>query len=264
MNDSLLNHYMLMIRFALRRTHKTRQDFSILTCLLLAPLLYAIRFKGELRTPVGYLIVAEREILRSFVYGLFKSHFAYIYVLKALVHRNSFPVIVDVGANVGDFTLSMIKNAQKIVAIEPCRENFQALYANLQINHITNVSAVRVAAHEKEEQVFLDGEIFDMHVIQEKKGEPVKGMPLDLIVKELGIKNVDILKIDVQGHERFVIIGAKDLLEGKFVKLLIVEVHRKKGVQVQQIISLMNAYKYSLVYKDEFLFSQCHMYFVPT
>ena len=259
----LLKWYVGIFLIALRRT-STREDLLSLIFMLLAPLLYLMGFKGKIRTPVGYVVIANRGILRSFVYGFFKTHFAYMYGLRELsLERSFFSLIVDVGANIGDFTLAMIKRAGKIVAVEPAEENFMALCANLQINHVNNVVPIRVAAHNRQEEVFLQGASSDMYVTQEKKGQLVKGMPLDLIIRELGIQKIDILKIDVQGHERSVLIGAQNLLEDKFVKLLIVEVHLKRGVSVGDIVSLMKAHGYSLIYKDAYQRLQPKLYFEP-
>jgi len=261
----LLKTYMTMFIFALRRTRANLEDLYSLLFVLTAPLLYILGFKGELRTPIGFLLVTNRGILRSFTYGFFKTHFTYLHEMRTLLPRDSFfPVVVDVGANVGDFTLAMTNLAGKIVAVEPARENFLALCANLQINHVDNIVPVRAAGHDQKEEIFLQGESSNMYVAKGMKGQPVKGMPLDLIIQELGIKSVDLLKIDVQGHERSVLLGMRSLLEGKFVRFLIVEVHLDRGVAVGDIVSCMEAYGYCLVHKDAYLFNQPHLYFAPS
>lgn len=261
----LLKVYVTMLLFALKRTRATREDLFGWFFMLSAPLLYVLGFKGELRTPVDRLLVANRVILRSFVYGFFKTHFAYVHELRALLPMDSFfPVVVDVGANIGDFTLAMRNLAGRIVAVEPEEENFSALSANLRINNINNVVPVKLAAHDREEEVFLQGESSNMYVAQGKKGQSVRGMPLDLIVRRLGIRGADLMKIDVQGHERLVLSGMRGLLEGKSVKFLIVEVHLKRDVSVDDIVTFMRTYGYCLIHKDTYLFNQPHLYFTLT
>lgn len=258
----LLKAYVTMLLFALKRTRVTREDLFSWFFMLSAPLLYVLGFKGELRTPVGRLFVANLVILRSFVYGFFKTHFAYMHELRALLPMDSFfPVVVDVGANIGDFTLAIRNLAGRIVAVEPEEENFSALSVNLRINNINNVVPIRLAAHDREEEVFLQGESSNMYVSQGKKGQSVRGMPLDLIIRRLGIGSIDLLKIDVQGHERSVFSGMRDLLEGKLVKFLIAEVHLKRGISVDDIVSLMETHGYRLVHIDAYLFDQPHLYF---
>lgn len=254
-----------MIIFALRRIRINKEYLTSFFFIIVAPLFYLIRFKGELKTPIGRLFMKDRITLRSFTYGFLKTRFSYMHILRELLpNTSSYSVVVDVGANIGDFTLGVKDIAGKIIAIEPGEENFLALYKAIKINQLHNVVPLRVAAHDCEENLFLDGNTSDMHIVRDKKGEPVKGMPLDLIMKVIGIENIDILKIDVQGHERSVLIGANKLLENKLVKLLIIEVHIHRDVYVKDIISLMEAKGYSLIYKDKyFLAHQPHLYFVP-
>lgn len=260
----LLKVYVAMLLFALKRTCVTREDLLSWFFMLSAPLLYVLGFKGELRTPVGRLLVANRAILRSFVYGFFKTHFAYMHELRALLPMDSFfLVVVDVGANIGDFTLAMRNLAGRIVAVEPAEENFSALTANLRVNNVNNVVPVKLAAHDREEEVFLQGESSDMYVARGKKGQSVRGMPLDLIFRRLGIRSADLVKIDVQGHERLVLSGMHGLLKGKSVKFLIVEVHLKRGVSVDVVVSFMQAHGYRLIHKDAYLFDQPYLYFTP-
>lgn len=261
----LLKQYVKMLLFAIRRTRATWIDIFSWFFLISAPLLYVLGFKGKLRTPVGRLLVTDREILRSFAYGFFKTHFTYLHNLRTLRPCHLFfSVIIDIGANIGDFTLATRNIAGKIVAVEPEKKNFLALSANLLINNINNVVAIRLAAHDREEKVFLQGESSNMYVVREKEGQLVKGTPLDLIVRRLGIKRVDLIKIDVQGHEKSVLSGMHKLLERKIVKLLIIEVHLKRGIRIEDVVSVMNAYRYRLIHKDTYLFDQPHLYFTAT
>lgn len=258
----LLKSYVLLFLFILRRMRTTSRDLSSFLFMIKAPLLYILGYKGELKTPVGRLLVSDPAILRSFAYGFLKTRFAYQYSLRTHLPQISyFPIVVDVGANIGDFTLAMRDLAGKTVAVEPAEENFSALCTNIRINDIDNAIPVRLAAHDQEEEVFLQGESSNMYVAGGKRGQSVKGMPLDLIVRRLGVESVDLMKIDVQGHEIPVLSGMHDLLEGKYVKFLILEVHLKRGVSVDEIIHLMKLYGYRSIHKDPYLFDQPHLYF---
>lgn len=262
----ILMQFINMVIFALRRIRINKEYLISFFFIIVAPLFYLIGFKGELKTPVGRLFMKDRITLRSFTYGFLKTRFSYMHILRELLPDISFyPVVVDVGANIGDFTLGVKNIAGKIIAIEPGEENFLALHKTIKVNKLHNVVPLRLAAHDCDENIFLGGNTSDMHVVRDKKGEPVKGMSLDLIMKELGIENIDILKIDVQGHERSVLIGANKLLECKFVKLLIIEVHIHRDVYVKDIISLMKDKGYSLIYRDKYFLShQPHLYFMPS
>jgi FkbM family methyltransferase len=265
----LLRSYVGMLLFALRRTRATLEDFFIWLFMLSAPLLYIFRFKGILKTPIGRFVILDGKFLRSVTYGLFKTRFAYLHKLRTFYPKNSFlRVVVDVGANLGDFTLGIRNVAEKVVAIEPQKDNFLVLQANMLVNGVNNVVCLKQAAHFKEEDLVIQGEGSNAYVSAPRsgviKGQKVKGISLAYTISKLGITDIDILKIDVQGHEMAVILGAGYLLRGKFVKLLILEVHLKRGVSIQDIVSLMKTYKYSLVCKDNYLFDQPHLYFAPS
>lgn len=261
-NGYLLKTYVSLIVFAARRMRATRGDFSNMFFIFLAPWLYVLGFKGELRTPIGRLLVTNPGILRSFTYGFLKTSFAYLHQLKNIAPSTSFfRTVVDVGANVGDFTLAIRNSAGQIVAVEPAKENFSALNANLQVNRTKNVVPVNVAASDKRKELYLQGDASNFYVGESEEGERATGMPLDLLARRLRIKDIDLMKIDVQGHELFALHGMRSLLARKFVKYLIVEVHLKRGVSADDIISFVESNGYSLINKDIYLFDQPHLYF---
>jgi predicted RNA binding protein YcfA (HicA-like mRNA interferase family) len=75
---------------------------------------------------------------------------------------------------------------------------------------------------------------------------------------------VDIIKIDTQGHEMKVLKGMHQMLLNEAIKLVIVEVHIKRGVKPVEIIKFMKNYGYKLMYYDGYLFDQPHLYFCTT
>ena len=260
-NGYLIKIYAIMLLNAMRQSRL--RDFSAILFMFMAPILYFLNVK-LVKSPFGILHIADRETLRSFVYGFFKTHFYYVKDLKNLLDELHFHVIVDVGANIGDFTLGTAKIADKIVAVEPGKQNFGALKANLKANRIENVFAINAAATDRKRVVFLQGNTSDMFVATESNGEAVDGLPIDEIIREQNIENVDVIKLDVQGHELFVLRGMRQLLLKKSPRLLIVETHLKRGVKTNQVVSLMNKFQYNLIHQDNYLFEQPHLYFAPS
>lgn len=88
-------------------------------------------------------------------------------------------------------------------------------------------------------------------------------MTFDRLAQKLGISNVDIIKKDTQGHEMKVLKGMHQMLLNKAIKLVIVEVHIKRGVKQVEIIKFMKNYGYKLIEYDKYLFDQPHLYFCP-
>ncbi len=251
-----------MIWFALHRLRADWRDIGCLLSVLEMPLLYLLGFRGQLKTVVGKILVTDRTVLRASIYGIFKSYFCYLRILSKLLPSGFGQTVVDVGANMGDFTLAIERQRPgRLVAIEPGKRNFRVLQSNLALNGVSDAILLNVAAHDREETVHFHGTNSNLHIDSSRNGQPVQGIPLDGIMDKLGIEEVDIVKVDVQGHEKPVLMGMHNLLSKGAVKFLIVEVHLKRNVRFEEIVSLMRSYGYHLVHMDSYLFEQPHLCF---
>jgi FkbM family methyltransferase len=237
-----------------------QRDTSCFRFILLTPFLYLIGFRGILDTGLARVRAENRQELRAIMYGFFKTYFCYLYVLTERFRLHSFSTVVDVGANMGDFAIAMSGKSQTIIAIEPGRENFNRLRGNIEKNSIKNVVAINVAAHDRNQKLFLGGNNSDRHVAL-IGGEVVQAMPLDTLLDTTKVPEIDILKIDVQGHEEYVLSGLRNCFDKGRVKLTIVELHPKRGVSRSSIIDMMNSIGYDLVHEDSYLFDQPQLYF---
>src|SRR2546426_7443966 len=175
----LTKSYVRIVKLSFSRLRPRRKDFEGLAIILLLPALYGLRFKGELSTPIGRVRVPNAIVLRSFIYGFFKSYFCYGYTLERLTQEPSYSTVVDVGANIGDFSLSVRHISKRALAFEPGKQNFLALCGNLSVNKAINVTPIRAAAHHREEIVSLGGWNSDLQVLADSEGEKVKAMPLE-------------------------------------------------------------------------------------
>lgn len=144
------------------------------------------------------------------------------------------PVILDVGANVGDITVDLRRAfpAARIVAVEPnpvtydrlskavAGLNVETLRAGMGASEGTGVlHCYRNDPVSGHASMFRD--MFDLY-----KGYGIEGADdlqsiefpirtLDATCRELGIEQIDYLKIDVEGYEAEVLKGARALLEAK-------------------------------------------------
>ena len=121
-------------------------------------------------------------------------------------------VVVDVGANIGYYTVLLAKKTKKVYAFEPDKTNYKILRKNIEINGLKNVIAVNAAVGSSDGEINLSKseENFGDHKLYgEGKKEKVKIVKLDDFVKE----KVGLIKIDTQGWEPEVIDGAKKIIE---------------------------------------------------
>ncbi len=248
--------------FAIGRRSRNLKDVHTLLFILLASGFYLVGFKGKLATPFGKVLIGNREKVKAAAYGAFKTQFCYLRDMKRILNgKASFPIVVDVGANIGDFTLAIAGHSGKVLAVEPCVANFASLMSNIALNQARNVVALNIAAHDQNETLMLDGEGSAIRVVDFDKGQRAQGVPMDQVFDQL--QSIDVLKIDVQGHEEKALLGMAQTLAKKRVNLVIVEVHVGWGLPTRNIASLMNSYGYDLALADDYLFNQPHLYFLP-
>jgi len=245
-----VHNFTYILWFAIKRVVSYR-DAPYVFLILVAPFLHVLRFRGVLITPVGKLRIERNDILRWSIYGLFKTRFYYIRMLESSIFRNgSRSTILDVGANLGDFTMATVSKARRVLSIEPGRENFDVLCKNLQINSLNQVVPLNVAAHDSPGNLSLIGNGADLRVTNFNGGEQAIGAPLDDLLHAQGIDYVDVAKIDVQGHEMKVLGGMSSYLREHRIGLLIVEVHTHRGINGSDVLSFMQPLGYRLIAAD--------------
>lgn len=123
--------------------------------------------------------------------------------------------VLDIGANIGAFTIPLARVAKKVIAIEPQRLVFQVLAANLALNGIWNVLALHSAAGAIDGQSVIVPPLdpmgrqnfgaLEIDPAAKTGGEKVGSVTVD----GLGLGPVHLMKIDVEGMERDVLMGAR-------------------------------------------------------
>lgn len=131
---------------------------------------------------------------------------------------------VDLGANIGWFSLlgaSLVGPAGRVLAVEPNPHNVELLDASARHNGFSNVKAYCVALSESPGMVALetDGSNGRVVALEGPPARPVRAefvvaaWPLDHLVADAGLGQVDVIKIDVEGAEPLALRGAVALLE---------------------------------------------------
>ncbi len=136
-------------------------------------------------------------------------------------------VFIDIGAHLGRYSILASKNFEKIYAIEPHPLNYKMLRKNLQHNNVKNVYAINIALSSKNTYVYLsDLDVNTGAVKVSDKGRiKVRAFKLDYLIEEMlyiDIMQIDLIKIDAEGHEFEILEGALNLLK-KGNPILIIE-----------------------------------------
>jgi FkbM family methyltransferase len=139
-------------------------------------------------------------------------------------------VVVDVGANIGDFTLHVARLCPqgRVFAIEPVDEHVRMIETNVRLNGIRNVTCVRRAlgAAEGHADIQVAG-------IRSNVGggvgtrERVPSSTLPQFVKEQRIERIDLLKLDCEGAEWDILPASESALPR--IRQICMEFHCERG-----------------------------------
>jgi FkbM family methyltransferase len=179
-------------------------------------------------------------------------------------------IVIDVGAHIGPYTLkasSLVGINGRVLAIEADPSNYDILNRNINLNKITNVTAVNYAAYSKEEKIKLYlpnkeeeekelshtkyNTIMQDRAHNETKFVEVQANTLDYLLQSNGIKHekVNWIKIDVEGAEFEVLKGAKDILSKSYNTSLLIEIHNLSAANTnlyEPIKEFLNSYNYKI------------------
>jgi len=146
-------------------------------------------------------------------------------------------VVVDVGAHVGKYAIpsaKLVGSEGVVFAFEPGIEVYKALQNNININNLSNVIPLNLAAHDQNKDVLLTSSV------DGSKGRPipVKAVTIDEVLESYGIDSVDYVKVDVDGDEVNVLRGMGGILQRSSPKML-VEVAYSNEKEVNDFLNSM-------------------------
>jgi FkbM family methyltransferase len=172
-------------------------------------------------------------------------------------------VVFDIGANVGVYSLlaADANPTASVHAFEPTPSTHAALLDNIRLNRLEGrIVANGVALGRERGQAFLneclgsdglnDGMNFISRDARPERVTTVDVLTLDDYCAERGIDRIDALKMDVEGGELDVLVGASRLLERRAIGVLCFEVfdwaQRRFGRSAKDLLGLLGDAGYSL------------------
>ncbi len=126
---------------------------------------------------------------------------------------------IDVGANIGFYSILLSRFTGRVIAVEPDPFYFEYLLTNISVNGCTNVIPFRMAAWSAEEDLNLirplSGVPLDSHVMKgdaaDNPSAKVRARTLDALARETGC-HPSIVKIDAEGAEAEVLLGMQRVM----------------------------------------------------
>jgi len=173
-----------------------------------------------------------KKVLRSFGYDIkyYRSFFAH-----EVLPRN-IDMVLDIGANVGEFTEEILRHAPhaRVFAFEPLPDCFASLKKRFAQNK--NIRVWNVALGDKNGTVAMrrssfhpSSSLLTMLPVHKKMWPKTAGSSevtvpistLDDVMRDIPLNGNVMIKMDVQGYEDKVLLGAKETL--KKASLLLIE-----------------------------------------
>jgi len=179
--------------------------------------------KGPVQIDAGGLKYSLPSIQEPMAHALIRDELYEPDTVRVIQqHLPKSGVFLDVGANVGLFALPAAHHwcpDGRVLAFEASPGIYQYLAHNLEINPAPNLQlmAAAVTARSGDQLTFFDAteDKFGMGSLTNRfnqVGVSVPSISLDDAVAEAGIPQVDVIKVDVEGHELGVFQGALSIL----------------------------------------------------
>jgi len=217
------------------------------------------------------VVLGDDDIVSSFIAknGYWEIRSPEDMVPPAMREKVSLPekgTMLDIGANIGDYTLLFASKGYDVIAVEPMTRNREALQASLCLNpefkeRVKVVPAALVAPDEvagrrciirsTNTKINIGNGFLKCGTDVKKcdagdaNCEEVPVKTLSTALSELNVKSIDVVKMDVENYECHVFAGGDSLFTKYHPKLL--QVETMWGKTSQCVADMSKKYSYNAV-----------------
>lgn len=173
---------------------------------------FGLRYFGNLNNYIDWSV---------YFFGAYSKQ-ELIFLKKILLQsKKSDLVVLDVGANVGNHTLFFSQYAQTVHAFEPCQEIYEKACYNISNNNIENVKIypIGLGINNETKDFFVSpgsnlgqGSLINRFNQNQGSTQRVDTFNGDEFLHNNKIDKVDFIKIDVEGFEKYVLMGLHQTL----------------------------------------------------
>jgi FkbM family methyltransferase len=152
-------------------------------------------------------------------------------------------VVLDVGANAGIYSLAAlaVQPDASVYAFEPTPEIAARLRASAKLNGLDHLHVHEAAVLNKNGRASLkrfrgdlgtnEGMNFILRDLGDSGTERVQAVCLDQFCQDHSITHIDLMKIDIQGHEYSALEGAERLIRSGHVGIIFLELNWAKNAK---------------------------------
>lgn len=133
-------------------------------------------------------------------------------------------ICIDIGAGIGTeciFTSGWIGPAGRIFAVEASPLTFKILNANILENNLQNVTCFNLAISDNDGKIRISDNP-DNHLVNNiwsAKGAEVDAVTMDHFIASLGVKDIDFLRVNIEGAEKLMIARFNDISNVRHVAI---------------------------------------------
>ena len=171
-----------------------------------------------------YLTLGDSGIIGNY-YFFIDDYEESIFLIHYLTDKDIF---IDVGSNHGHYTMiaSGICNS-KSYSIEPVKKTYNRLKMNIELNKLDNVFLYNLGISDSNGELYISNNKGSMNRIipniYDNNYELIQVTTLDKLL--ISKKNISIIKIDVEGYEKQVLLGCKETLKNPNLNVIIIELN---------------------------------------
>ena len=188
---------------------------------------YGLFFKGDFDN--YYLGHQAEEIFKSRLYAPF-------------LEQKADATVLDIGGNIGMFSLYASKYAKQVYTLEPSKDQFETIQKMVEFNGLKNVKPINKA-------IYIDNATYAFHHNTNKTmyslhqavadgssaPEQVEAISLDKLFEDEGITHVDLMKLDIEGSEIEVLSSAGFRKVADKIDVVVTERHAWAGRNPNQL-----------------------------
>jgi FkbM family methyltransferase len=159
------------------------------------------------------------------------------HVIKDALGTIDSPVVFDVGANIGEYSLQVRRHVPRamIYAFEPAKKTYQQLVQRLDQTESIKLYNFGFSDSEKTAELYsysVEGQEASplssidprrptqVLNVQAQSSESIQVVTIDRFCEREGIDQIHFLKLDVEGHELAVLHGAERMLDGGRISII--------------------------------------------
>ena len=176
---------------------------------------------------ITYKLSLKDHVMREvYINGVYEKNT--IRQLRKLISPSM--TFFDIGANIGTYSLTMAKFLPqgKVYSFEPNPRTRKFFQQNITLNGFKNIEVIPVGLSDKEEVATLYTPSLTQASLNKHQSsaeqETIQLTTLDRFCDERKIEQIDILKIDVEGHEVKCLMGALNVIKRSKKLIMILEI----------------------------------------